>query len=85
MVWNNNGASLDALGRLEEAIACYEMALEIDPRHVMAWFNKAGSENTIGRTADTIKSYSKFLEFAPPLYAEQVAHVRGILKDLQSR
>lgn len=85
MVWNNKGASLDALGRLEEAIACYEMALEIDPRHVMAWFNKAGSENTIGRTADTIKSYSKFLEFAPPLYAEQVAHVRGILKDLQSR
>ena len=85
MAWNNKGASLDALGRLEEAIACYEKALEIDPRHVMAWFNKAGSENTIGRTADTIKSYSKFLEFAPPLYAEQVAYVRGILRDLQSR
>ncbi len=84
MAFNNKGASLNVLGRRKEAIACYERALAIDPRHAMAWLNKAGTENAIGRTPDAIKSYSKFLDFAPP-DAEQVARVRRILKDLQSR
>ena len=30
--WNNKGFSLSNLGRKEEAIACYDRALEIDPR-----------------------------------------------------
>jgi tetratricopeptide (TPR) repeat protein len=38
--WSNKGASLNELGHSEEAIVCYDRALEINPRFVEAWFNK---------------------------------------------
>lgn len=31
-IWYNKGCALDELGRLEEAIACYDRAFELDPR-----------------------------------------------------
>lgn len=30
--WNNKGIALDDLGRKEEAIKCYDKALEINPK-----------------------------------------------------
>lgn len=38
--WNDKSISLDELGQHEEAIACYDKALEVDPRLVNSWNNK---------------------------------------------
>ena len=38
--WSIKGFSLSTLGRNDEAIACYDRALEIDPRDARAWNNK---------------------------------------------
>ena len=83
--WHFKGLALAILGRQEEGTACYEEALAIDPRHVLAWFHKAWAEDDMGRTAAAIRSYSKCLEFIPSLDAEQIAHVRRRLRELQNR
>ena len=46
--WNNKGSSLDNLGRREEAVRCYDIALGLDPRLAAAWLNK-GSALFAGR------------------------------------
>jgi tetratricopeptide (TPR) repeat protein len=38
--WFNKGVSLDALGRSEEALVCYDRALAINPQYAQAWYNK---------------------------------------------
>ena len=84
MAWNNKGATLAALGRREEAIACYEKTLAVEPQHLMAWYNKAISEDALGKYAMAAKSYRKFVEFAPEQYASHVAYVRQRLRELES-
>ncbi|MFQ5862912.1 MAG: tetratricopeptide repeat protein, partial [Candidatus Brocadiales bacterium] len=38
--WLNKGVALGQLGRDQEAIKCYDKALEIDPKYAKAWYNK---------------------------------------------
>jgi tetratricopeptide (TPR) repeat protein len=63
--WNNKGASLDALGRHDEAIGCFDKALEIDPRDAAAWINKGVSLDSLGRREEAIGCYDKALEIDP--------------------
>ncbi|MEG3057262.1 MAG: tetratricopeptide repeat protein [Methanoculleus sp.] len=35
--WNNKGTALANLGRYDEAIRCYDRALEIDPKDADVW------------------------------------------------
>lgn len=42
--WINEGIALDSLGKHEEAPACYDKALEINPKDDNIWFNKACSQ-----------------------------------------
>jgi len=41
--WSNKGASLNCLGRHEEAIRCLDKALQLDPNFTFAWINKGAS------------------------------------------
>src|SRR5450756_2992201 len=52
--WNNKGNSLNNLSRYEEAIFCFDKALELDPRNVTAWTNKGGSLGSLGRYQEAI-------------------------------
>jgi tetratricopeptide (TPR) repeat protein len=63
--WNCKGASLYALGRCEEAIACFSKALEIDPPNVNAWSGKGAALNRLGRHQEAIACFSKALEIDP--------------------
>jgi tetratricopeptide (TPR) repeat protein len=38
--WNSKGNVLYKLGRYDEAIHCYNKAIEIEPLFVRAWYNK---------------------------------------------
>lgn len=63
--WNQKGGSLAALGRQEEAIACYDKALAIDPRHPLGWANKGVSLHALGRHEEAIDCYDRALSIVP--------------------
>jgi tetratricopeptide (TPR) repeat protein/predicted amidophosphoribosyltransferase len=63
--WNNKGTSLEKVGRYEEAIKCYEKALEINPQQTETWFNKGNSLGRLGRFDEATKCHDKALEINP--------------------
>jgi tetratricopeptide (TPR) repeat protein len=63
--WSNKGASLNNLGRPEEAIHCYDTALELDPRNAHTWSNKGTSLDSLGRHEEAVRCFDKALELDP--------------------
>jgi tetratricopeptide (TPR) repeat protein len=63
--WNKKGVALDGLRRFEEAIKCYDKALEINPRHVKAWTNKGLALVALRRFEEAIQCLDKALEINP--------------------
>ena len=63
--WNNKGTSLEKVGRYEEAIKCYDKALEVNPQQTETWFNKGNSLGSLGRFEEAIKCHDKALEINP--------------------
>jgi tetratricopeptide (TPR) repeat protein len=63
--WNNRGAALANLGRLEEAIASYDQALEIKPDKHEAWNIRGAALANLGRLEEAIASYDRALEIKP--------------------
>jgi tetratricopeptide (TPR) repeat protein/tRNA A-37 threonylcarbamoyl transferase component Bud32 len=67
--WNNKGVALDNLGKPQEAIECYDRALEINPRYAGAWYNKGTALDDLGKYQEAIVCYDEALEINPR-YAE---------------
>jgi len=65
IVWHNKGVDLAKLGKYEEAIACYDKALEIDPKDESAWYNKGVDLAKLGKYEEAIACYDKALEINP--------------------
>lgn len=63
--WIDKGLSLRALGRYHDALLCYEKALEVDPRSVVAWTNKCVVLNAMHRPEEALICCSKALEIDP--------------------
>ncbi len=63
--WLNQGASLGALGKYHEAIACYDNALALEPRYAHAWCNKGTAFDCLGRYQEGLQCYEKALEIDP--------------------
>jgi tetratricopeptide (TPR) repeat protein len=47
--WNHKGVSLTALGRADEAIACFDRVLAIEPLAAENWYNKGDALYELGR------------------------------------
>ena len=47
--WNNKGVSLSALGRQDEAVACFLKAIEINYEYAVAWKNLAVAYRSLHR------------------------------------
>jgi len=62
--WINKGFSLRSLGRPEEAILCFDKALELDKSYVCAWYDKARVEDQLGHSTEAAASYREFLALA---------------------
>jgi len=63
--WASKGHDLYALGRYEEAIQCYDKALQIKPNFAGAWSNRGVTLDEIGQFEEAIKSYDKALATKP--------------------
>lgn len=60
--WNNKGYALYKEGNYEEAIKCYDKAIELDPNYSLAWGNKGEALKQISRTAESNAAFAKAKE-----------------------
>jgi tetratricopeptide (TPR) repeat protein len=56
------GNCQDCLGKPEDAIASYDMALQIDPGHAEAWFNKGMSLKKLGQAKESTRCVEKSID-----------------------
>ena len=65
-IWLNRGALLcDYLGRLQEALVCFQRALEITPDNHLAWYNHGNVLRKLGQYEESIASYEKAIQLQP--------------------
>lgn len=64
MAWNEKANFLDSLGRCDDALSCYEMALKLDPELSEAWFNKGLTLKKLGRDKEGNDCINKGVDFA---------------------
>ncbi|MFZ2070385.1 MAG: tetratricopeptide repeat protein [Halobacteriota archaeon] len=62
VAWNNKGLVFANLENYEEAISCYEKALECDSTLKEAHYNKGRALSFLGRFPEAIESYEKAIE-----------------------
>lgn len=63
--WNNRGNNFYNLGRYQEAIECYDKALEIDPNIAGIWYNKALCFYNLQRYQEGIDCHHRVVEIDP--------------------
>jgi tetratricopeptide (TPR) repeat protein len=63
--WNNDGVKLSKLGKFEEAIECYDKAIEINPNFFLAWGNKGLALSNLKRYEETIECFDKIIDIEP--------------------
>ena len=70
--WSHNslGLALMRLGRDAEAVACFDRALEADPRSATALMNKALSAGRLGRTLESAALYDRAAAADPSVAAD---------------
>ena len=61
-VWRNKGDALYFLGKYDEAIKCYDKAIEIDPNDADVWNNKGLALNSLGNNDEAKKCYDRSRE-----------------------
>jgi len=49
MAWHEKANCLDEMGRFEEALSCYDTAIQLDAYNAEAWFNKGLTFKKMGR------------------------------------
>ena len=60
-LWYYKGELYERLGKLEDAIKCYEKVLELDPNHTNALLNMARIYEKLGDIEKAIDYYNKAL------------------------
>ena len=63
--WNDKGGNFNSMGRFEEAIQCFDRAIEIYPRYSFPWNNKGNSLRHLGRFDEALQCYDIAIEIDP--------------------
>jgi tetratricopeptide (TPR) repeat protein len=74
----NKGNTLSDQKKYEEAIECYDKALQFDPEYTNAWNNKGYSLGNMRKYKAAIKCFDKVLEIAPDDAYAKVAKEKAI-------
>jgi tetratricopeptide (TPR) repeat protein len=61
----NKGGSLAKLGKAQEAIACFDRALEINPTYADVWYNKGVALRSLCKYQEEIACFDRALEINP--------------------
>jgi len=63
--WNNKGTVLLDLGKIEEAIECFEQAIKIDPNYKIPWYNKGIVFFNLEKYQDALKYFEEAIKLDP--------------------
>jgi tetratricopeptide (TPR) repeat protein len=63
--WFNRGVALEKMGKSEQAIECFDSALDENPNDSWAWFNKGVSLHRLGLLGEALYCYDKALSLSP--------------------
>ena len=74
--WSNKGMSLNNLGRHQDALACYDRAIEINPRYAEAWYNKGVELGNLGRYPEALACFERAHRLGNPRAAQGIALCR---------
>src|ERR671932_266537 len=64
--WSNLGSLRAALGRVEDAVVCYERAVQLRPKHAAALFNLGNAHLRLGRPAEALACFEAARPLNPP-------------------
>jgi len=53
------------MGRSEEAVNCYDKAIEINPNDAAAWYGKGLALKQIGHPEEALNCYEKAMDISP--------------------
>jgi len=70
--WTTQGESNFWSGNYNDAVYCYDRALEIDPYDVYIWTSRGNALSSAGRNAEAIQSYDRALEIDPSYVFAQI-------------
>ena len=76
VVINLLGTAFKAQGKLAEAVASYDQAIELKPDYINAYYNRGITLQELGKLAEAVASYDQAIQFKPD-YAEAYYN-RGI-------
>lgn len=62
---NIKGIGLIQKGQIDEAIACFDSAIKINPNEYQAWYNKGTTLELMERYADAIKCFDEVNRIDP--------------------
>ncbi|MGI6022937.1 MAG: tetratricopeptide repeat protein [Methanoculleus sp.] len=74
--WYNIGITYHNSGHYDQAIRCYDRALETEPRYANAWYNRGAALEKLGRYSEAIRCYNRAQEI-DPRYAPAKDHRKG--------
>ncbi len=60
--WVKKGAALERLGRLDDALQCYDRAIARDASLTIAYLHKGGLYNRLERFKEALECYEKALQ-----------------------
>jgi Tfp pilus assembly protein PilF len=63
--WNNKGILLNALGKFEDALTCFDEAVEINGNQADVWFNKGYTHSVLGQLDEAVGSFKEAIEIDP--------------------
>jgi Flp pilus assembly protein TadD len=79
----NRALALQALGRLEEAVAGYDRAIALRPDYAAAFYNRGVVEEDLGRPDRALVSYDRALALNPNLV--EALNNRGLIQQSRHR
>jgi tetratricopeptide (TPR) repeat protein len=79
---NARGTALERLRRYDEALACYDQSLSIQPRNLGALNNRGNAQKALKQYEDALQSYNAALKIRPD-FLEAIVNRGNALKDLR--
>jgi len=64
MAWHEKANCLDQMGRCEEALSCYDVAIQLDTYNAETWFNKGLTLKKMGREKEAFDCMNRGVDLA---------------------
>jgi predicted TPR repeat methyltransferase len=61
----HRGVALHHLGRYDEALACYDRVIAMEPANARAWYHRAGALDALERWDDALRAIDKVIAIEP--------------------